>query len=123
MIIIGCFRSDRERCFLSTKVKNLQKQLTEGAESSHHEGKVLGDNRVCELERVISAMKKVIEKLQTENDNQKKILSANSKPPQAKLEGGKKLVVLQEENSKLKVRTNYMYKQVSLSLKCNIDGG
>lgn len=80
----------------------MQKQLAEGAEPPH-EGKSLGDHKVGELEKVIAAMKKVIEKLQTENNNLKKSNTAFSRPTQAKLEGGKKLAAVQEENSKLKV--------------------
>lgn len=91
---------------LSTKVKSLQKQLADGNEHPfphHSEGKSSGGhNNVGELERVIAVMKKVIEKLQTENENLKKS-SAAARPAPGKTDSGKKLAELQEENSKLKV--------------------
>ncbi len=80
----------------------MQKQLSEPSPDSSHEGKPQAMHSVGELERVINAMKKVIEKLQTENEKLKRIQGA-SNPAQIKAEGGKKTATLQEENSRLKV--------------------
>lgn len=91
---------------LSSKVRSLQKQLSEVAEhpplNAGPEGKSQATHSVEELERVISAMKKVIEKLQVENETLKRNQSA-SRPAQTRTEGGRKLAALQEENSKMKV--------------------
>ena len=73
---------------LSSKVKSLQKQLSESTEhpspDSRHEK---GTHSVGELEKVINAMKKVIEKLQTENESLKRSQGA-SRPAQTKAEVG-----------------------------------
>lgn len=55
-----------------------------------------------ELERVITSMKKVVEKLQAENESLKRS-TASSRPAQGRTEEGKKCISLQEENNKLKV--------------------
>lgn len=85
---------------LNAKVKSLQKQLAEGHEPHHQESR---SNKVGELERVITAMKKVIEKLQVENENLKRSNAASTRQAQTRTEAGKKLTTVQEENSRLKV--------------------
>ena len=101
--IIFYYRTDREKSFLSSRVKSLQKQLDGGNVTTHPESKGSGDHRVDELETVITAMKKVIEKLKVENDHLKKSSAASSKLAQAKIDFEKRLAALQDENSKLKV--------------------
>lgn len=88
----------------------MQKQLSECAEHPptdiSHEGK---SHNVEELEKVVNAMKKVIAKLQMENENLKRVQGA-PKPTQAKADGVKKMTALQEQNSKLKVSNQHPYK-------------
>ena len=93
---------------LSSKIKSLQKQLSEhpASESSHEP---LANYSVGELEKVVNSMKKVIEKLQMENDTLKRSQAA-SRPTQTKTEGGKRATALQEENNRLKV-TEILAKQ------------
>ena len=60
---------------------------------------------MAELERVINAMRKVIERLQAENEGLKKSGSATSlrASAQSKVNPEKQISALKEENTKLKV--------------------
>lgn len=98
-------RSDREKSILNAKVKTLQRQLAEDnvRPVPHQEERTVEGHSVGELERVVSSMKKVVEKLQAENESLKRS-STSSRPPQGRTaEEGKKVISLQEENIKLKV--------------------
>ncbi len=101
-------RSEREKSILHARVKSLQRHLAEGNERPlpSQGGGQEGGHSVGELEKVITSMRKVIEKLQAENESLKKS-SAISRPAQGRTEGGKKVTALQEENSKLKVNFNF----------------
>ncbi len=82
---------------MTSKVRSLQKQLTEAQEKAG-EPSNSGKHSAAELERVIDAMRKVIDKLQGENDKlKKKRMEAGSSSAS---KGGDKLL---EENKKLKV--------------------
>lgn len=97
-------RSDRERSILNSKVKSLQRQLAEGnvrPPPSQEEERAVGGYSVAELEKVVSSLKKVIERLQSENESLKK---SSAVPRPGKAEGGKKTAALLEENNKLKVK-------------------
>ena len=90
---------------LQSKIKSLQKQVSESggqAFPDHQEeenSRPVGGHSVVELERVIGAMRKVIEKQQVDNETLKRSNAA------ARIgQGGKKMALLQEENAKLKVR-------------------
>ena len=97
-------RSDREKSILNAKVKALQRQLTEDnlRPVPNKEERSVDGHSVGELERVVSSMKKVIEKLQGENESLKRS-AASSRPAQGRTEEGKRIISLQEENNKLKV--------------------
>lgn len=97
-------RSDREKSILNSKMKSLQRQLAEGNERpppSQEERQPVEGHRVAELEKVVSSLKKVIERLQSENESLKK---SSAVPRPGKAEGGKKAAALQEENNNLKVK-------------------
>lgn len=97
-------RSDREKSILNAKVKSLQRLVSEGNERpppSHEEGRAVGGHSVEDLEKVVISLKKVISKLQSENESLKK--SSAARPTHSRSEGGKKATALQEENNKLKV--------------------
>ena len=68
-------------------------------ESVHHQ------HSVAELERVVSAMRKVVERLQAENSSLKKSLT-NAKAEKSG-HTDKTAAVLEEENKKLKVSPKY----------------
>ena len=98
-------RSDREKSILNAKVKSLQRLVSEGNERpppSHEEGRTVGGHSVEDLEKVVLSLKKVVSKLQSENESLKKS-SAAARPAHSRLEGGKKATALQEENNRLKV--------------------
>lgn len=65
-------------------------------DSVHHQ------HSVGELERVVSAMRKVVERLQTENSSLKKSLT-NAKAKKKSGHTDKMAAALEEENTKLKV--------------------
>lgn len=98
------YRSDREKSVLNSKVKSLQRQLAEGnmrPSPSQDEGRTMGGHSEADLEKVVSSLKKVIEKLQSENESLRKG-SAAARP--GRTEGGRKMAALQEENGNLKVK-------------------
>ncbi len=103
-------RNDREKNMMSAKVKTLQKQVDDavgnlgGHSTGESRGLTAGGHNIEEIERVVTAMRKVIEKLQVEKEGLKEEnegLKRNSKTWQEK--GGGALSALQEENKKLKV--------------------
>jgi hypothetical protein len=102
-----CFflcRNDREKSILNAKVKSLQRLVSESNERPPHsqeEVRPAGNHGTEELEKVVTSLKRVISKLQSENESLKRTNAAARPTGQTKAEGGRKAV--QEENTRLKV--------------------
>ena len=113
-------RSERERGVLTTKVRSLQRQLADGNERPL-EAKSVEGHSVGELEKVITSMKKVIEKLQSENESLKRSTTVSRLAQSKASEGMKKVTSLQEENKKLKASAE-RFKIVFITLFLCLDG-
>ena len=116
--MLACLhRSDRERITLSSRVKALQKQLSEVQEKAEEAGGS-GSHSVIELERVVNAMRKVIDKLQGENEKLKK-KRTEAGPLSSTSKSSDKLL---EENKKLKVRIFASFYGLLLMFLINVGG-
>ena len=103
-----CCRSDREKIALQSKMKTLQRKIHKSLapQENIRASDDTGGPRVLELENIVMTMKKVIEKLQGDNEKLKRRKSTLARTTGSKTtEAGS---CLHEENTKLKVYGSFI---------------